>query len=736
MVFSTGYAANECNLHDIVHAFLIENGWQLVTQIDTFDKVYFSSGEDGYKDIYVRIKANLVNPYIGSQNIGARQVDLVDGYSGYLNFFAYQYFPNSTDGYAGYGEAGKFGPRAYLFVGGASDAVYYQNISTQNSSNRKWKYVGAMVDDLGFNKTSRLSYGSGCFDGVSNYYGGAASSYAFFKYDIHNDSAEHTTEFIDAQRAPSNLVWYVDKNTRKEYMYFVVQGRTGSGGHTGSTIDVGGIAGDMRRIDLDTGMIEFGFNGPSQVWDYAGGYEFEYSYLVWDSGNYMYCARNYNGTAGRKEVAKYNIGTNQWSRLPDYPVISTYRVPLLFVNRVISGAQYNRLYTVLNNSGWKMYYINLNDNGDAVGSWTSAGSLPVSYTASSSSISSNGVNRFYFIGGNSTSTLYYAKIEDTTSLTWITESSYFPLTISSTAYNDFVYMDGYASRTRASLYSNTKYWLFGNKDYMAIITRYVPYGQNIFMATEHPTAVDLQNFSYKYDCCYMGSYIPYTTISANASTTSSVSSGTNVLIPIQMNRGEFEVGQKMYISDVTGGSVLTRESATDGFSRRFMPTEQITITDVIPNVSIEADYLANNYSSGSRIAIDPQPVCITFTGTNRAQLLNHVEASPNTDGSSDMSENIVKLESAADSIIEASGYDSRNGKYSLWPISLVDEGTEAPYSGAEIRGKLIGIFAISENGLSSEDTISIGQNTYVVFDVGVNKPYYYAIGPIVTPEDE
>lgn len=736
MAYQTGFAANECELHEIIHAFLIDNGWRLQAELGPFDRVYFSSGEDGYKDIFIRTRAQLCEPFKGSFNVGGRQLDLKDGYSGYLNFFAYQYFPEDGDGYDGYGEAGCFGPRFYWFRGNSGsggDDVYYQQAFSQSSSNRKWKFVGDHVDDLPRDKTSPLSGGQGCFDGNSHFYSEATTFTRFNKFDIHNDTCVHISESgPNDQQRPSNLAWVMDTQTRKEYMYFVHEGRSG-GGH-GSGMGVDAIAGDMIRIDLDTGMLQMGFNGPSQVWDLDGtdNYKFESSFLIWDGGNYLYCARNNSTTNARKEVAKYDIATNQWSRLPDYPVNPAVLSPFFFVNKVISGAPNNRLYAALPST---VYYLNLDESGNAVGSWTSAGALPTSWSTRSSLFTTNGTNRFYYLPAGGSSNLYWAKIVDG-ALTWNLETSYFPATVLDEG--DFWYVDGYAARVGTSIHANTKYWLVGSKDHLIVVTRYIPYGQNTYMVPEAglgSTTVDLINFVFKYDYCYMGAFDPYASTSTNAISTASVGPGSSILIPIQLFKGEFEVGQKMYISDIVAGSTLERENLVEGSAKRFLPTEQFIISAVDPGVSITADSLNNFYPAGSRIAPDPQPVCITFNGMDRAQTLNHIDT-VNTEGSTDMAENIVKLESASDEIVNASGNDGRRGAFNLWPISLVNEGLEAPFSGTEVRGKLIGIFAISSSGTANEDTIRIGQNAYVIFDFKTNKSYSFAVGPIVVPEVE
>lgn len=734
MAFQTGFAANECELHEIIHAFLIDTGWTLRAEIGPFDRVYYSQGEDGYNDIYIRCRAQLAQPWRSSENVGGRQFDIKDGYSGYVNFFAYQYFPETNDGYDGYGEAGLFGPRFYWFrgdSGGGDDEVYYQHAFSQDSGNRKWKFIGSHVDDLPRDKTSPLANGRGAFDGTRYFYSLANTFFRFNQFDVHNDTCVHITESgPNSQNPPANLVWVYDKETRKAYMYYVVEGRSGRG--HGTAMDTGAIAGDMARIDLETGVMHMGFNGPTEVWDLDGSnnYQMEGSHMTWDGGNYMYCVRN--ELNNRREVARYSFITNHWSRLPDLPADSDRHIPMIFVHKTLTNASYNRLYIPVSNSGWKLYYIDLDDNsGEAIGSWTSAGDLPVNFFSLSGLLCTNGMNRMYMAPGGGNDDLYYAKLTDGT-LTWNLESNYFPETVLDEG--DFWYVDGYASRVRTTMYGNTKYWLVGSKDHLIVVTRPVPYGRNTFMDSEG-TSTELHNIEYKYDYCYVGGIDPYTSTSTNAKTTSDVFAGSSVVIPIQLFKGEFSVGQKMFICNATGKDPLVVSNDVEGSTKKFMAMEQFEITNVIPGVSITADSLNNNYPSGSRLAFDPQPVGITFNGMDKIQMLNHINTT-NDAGSTDMSESIASLESASDEIVNASGADERRGSYSLWPVSIVNEGIEAAYSGSEVRGKLIGIFAVSSNNISNEDVVTIGQNTYAVFNFDTSKGYYFAVGPIVEPQVE
>jgi len=51
--------------------------------------------------------------------------------------------------------------------------------------------------------------------------------------------------------------------------------------------------------------------------------------------------------------------------------------------------------------------------------------------------------------------------------------------------------------------------------------------------------------------------------------------------------------------------------------------------------------------------------------------------------------------------------------------------------GKDIRGRLIGVFAVSASGsIKSGDTVTVGANTFLVIEPKTQKPYFYAVGPV------
>ena len=118
MAFETGTFTNSHEIINKMIGFLANIGWtkHVVLQSDVngsdYDVVFNSTGADGTKDIYIRLAAGLGDIYSTTGDI---QLPLDDGYNGFINGFAYQYFPSSgTAASDGCNELGLYGPLLYV----------------------------------------------------------------------------------------------------------------------------------------------------------------------------------------------------------------------------------------------------------------------------------------------------------------------------------------------------------------------------------------------------------------------------------------------------------------------------------------------------------------------------------------------------------------------------------------------------------------------------------------------
>lgn len=711
MSFETGYASNEFDLQQKLNAFILSiDGWTKISQPDVFDSVYFSAGTESINDIYIRTVAGLSE--MASQ-YGGNQKDLGDGYVGFLNFFAYQYFPSDGDGYDGYGEAGKLGPLLYHLLGFDNYKLYSQRIAHASGANSHIDMVSDVVaGDSSGNRVQYYSmpmlYNNAAFDGKKYFYFWTTNS-GFYRWDISKEYVDILIQQVEESINYVGLTCYTDPKTRKEYVWYLKDDGD-IGNRDDGTRDPISIGKQLQRWSVDAGVLETGFAGPP--WPDTGNRESLGGDIIWDGHDHLYAFRGTDGSGTTNDWAKYRISTDTWTLLVDLPTTQNSAEGMTWLDQRVSGFDYHRIYWVSNQTD-TIYYINIDgDTGDPVGSWTSAGSTPAAPGAYGSQVVHNNVNRWFYSRGSSNRDLYYADIDEGT-LSWTLESStYFPN--SSSRNNTLAYVDGYAARVRTSLYERTQYWFIGDADRIIVVSK------------------DGNRYSF----CYMGAINPYSSTALHAVTTAPVYAGLNVEIPLSIVKGEFEVGQKVSIADATetssGAGEITGE--VENITRKFKPMEVMTTTNVVPGVSITVSQLKNSYPIGSRIAFDPQPVGITLNGIDKIQMLNTINT-VNESGGWDMAENLAKLDTVSSAVVDASGNDARRNSYALWPIIILNTGNEAAFSGEELRGSLLGVFAVSSSGsIATGDTIIVGTNTYMVFEVDTSRSYLYVFGPVATTE--
>lgn len=702
MAFETGYAANEFQLQEKLKTFLTQNGWNIRSQINNFDTVLFSAGEDGYQDIYVRLRCAVEDRPSGRYG---RQRIFKDGYSGYMNFFTYQYFPEDGDGYDGYGEAGRYGPR-FLWWGGDED-LYYAHAGDVS----EWQEKNGPDATVGLGSTgseSRIA-----FDGISSiWFEGSATFGSLGEYYLGSEkniklSPVFNRTIYNVTANTDQMVYWVDPNTRKEYIWIM-------SGIDSTPTKEGLESMSLGRWNMESGFMEYGFAGP--VWPNVGGDLYQYNAsLLWNGHDYLYTQRGQasNGGSNTNDWARYHIPSDTWTLMsPDLPstVPNVDEFVMMWLDKSISGFDEHRIYMV-DGADNDIKYIEIDgDSGAAIGSWVDVGSTPVS-PSNWAMLTHNNNNRFYYSRMEGTRAVYYADMVSGT-LTWnLMDSNWLPTAAGTfDGHPEFIYVDGYASRVRTSLFDRTQYWFFADKDHVKVATK--SDGQDSF--------------------CYAGKLFEYSNIAPKAVSTQAVTAGSGKVIPIDLKTGEFVVGEKYYIVNVVDEGGANIAGADEGISRRFKPGETITVTSYVPEVSITVSTLKNSYPVGSRIGKDPQAVGVTLEGTDKIQMLNYINNdATDLSGSYDMSKSMYNLRSIDEDLIDDSGGDARRNYYMLWPMSAVTDDTELMGVGKDVRGRLIGVFAISASGaIKSGDTITVGENVFLVIEPPTQKEYIYAIGPL------
>lgn len=135
-----------------------EAGWEIRSGLDAdgLDSVFYSTGTDGYQDIYIRVAAKLYD----RQTHGDIQFPDEDGYTKFVNFFAYHHFNQDgtlTDGGAS-SEVGRYGPVLYMSDGrtGSTGEVEEYNMFTGAGIN--YDTVNQVVKDP---TTSNIVFAAG-----------------------------------------------------------------------------------------------------------------------------------------------------------------------------------------------------------------------------------------------------------------------------------------------------------------------------------------------------------------------------------------------------------------------------------------------------------------------------------------------------------------------------------------------------------------------------------------------
>jgi hypothetical protein len=206
------------------------------------------------------------------------------------------------------------------------------------------------------------------------------------------------------------------------------------------------------------------------------------------------------------------------------------------------------------------------------------------------------------------------------------------------------------------------YWLYGDLDSMVIVTK-------------------LNNGTYYIQ--YLGKYdSAYTT--DQAITSGNVTSGSSKLITVD-NSSYFTVGKYYYIYN---------SNAVNGEPERFLVSSK--------------DDGGTNITADSRLHL----FTYGFNYTSNATIYGWACRNNSGDavGAVKIASNTYQIEDAL-SYQTAGDYNKRIDLYQLWPLGLYDN-TEV-YQ--EYVGSLRRIYSVSTTGLSSEDTITVGGQTYKYF---------------------
>jgi len=188
-------------------------------------------------------------------------------------------------------------------------------------------------------------------------------------------------------------------------------------------------------------------------------------------------------------------------------------------------------------------------------------------------------------------------------------------------------------------------------------------------------------------------YIQYSGIidrlwsSSIATSQASIAAGSNVVVPVD-DASIFTVGRKYVIIDNANVELATVSAVDTGAT-----PDTVTFATV-----------TKSYSSGAQIGEDPRPVGSWRCDSIAGFFINGVAGWSSTSGQYYVSERIQTTMSYADP-------DARFGLTLLIPFPVICQTAGAQ----ETRGSLTGVYAVGGDNTASEDTITVGSDTYTVF---------------------
>lgn len=691
-IYANGTFSHEIDLFAKVETALLDAGWSAhATLIDGYDKVFYSTGEDGYAINYLRVAAQQGDDY--HENTGFRQRRDADGYTGFLNFFTYQYFPSwGTSTLDGYGEAGIYGPVMYHACKDSGNTVVGEvlkyNLATSTAldprvvESKNPIGIWPTSDDAGTGSTA----GSAKFDGTKNLYiSGYTASLGTGTTSSFDVSRSITTDIHVISGSPSYNMkgcTYIEELDAIAFLNL-----------TNITSSVQN--GYLQLYDYNDQLIEVRNITPppwatSSLANESVGY-----------GRYFYAMRG-SSTA---TIARYDVLTDTWLTITLTGGTNlSGGGNMTFVTREQTGLPNHRLYYF--NSTTHLY-VNIEDNGSIIdSSWTSAAAIPFNSSTKQPGYEWDGYNNIFYsagAGGSTKKELYkYSLSGNAFSIV----SSNFKSGIIPDVTTEMHLHYGKQSRVRAQFSKLQKYWAFANKDRLSIVTK------------------DGSGF---YTYCYAGAVDSYSDATVKATTTSSVTSGISVVVPVT-NTNRFLIGEKVQIQTADPANSFS-VTGLDERVRKFINTENTTITDIDPGVSITLATLNGNYNAGAIIATDIQNTMLSVEGLRCVQALNKPNIS-NSFASGDPVEQTYFCEPAINtSVLDET--NSRTDAVALWPFVVFGD-SESSYSGRDFRGQLKGVFATNSGAGVSEDIVEINGQQYIIFEMSRNEDtYLHVFGPII-----
>lgn len=688
---SVGYHANSHHLVDIIKNEMLKEGWQIRSTIsDGYDYVFYSTGEDGYQDIYIRVAAGQYD-YTSEGDV-QRPDPTGDGYTGYVNFFAYQYFPEDGGPYDGSNEIGKTGPVLYVIQGEHTGPPIeeYDMIASTTSTTRRF-VRGTESTSTTFTTYAQVSDGH-----AKLYYDSGGSNRR--RWNLESDNRTTLSNWPNGPQAVYGEYWH-DPDTDYNFIYSL------------SGLNPSEIT--FHNLDLNT----FG-TGATVPWGDAASQGWMVKTMGRSGERRLYACRGRDSTPW----AYYDIDTDTWSSNLVSPTRGGWGTngilrngDAIMVPKEITGYDSDRIYSVRGDADTEFQSIEINDEGEPVGSWVYHDDLPVVATLGCEIFFTD--NAMFFMAGSVNTNLYKWEFpaNATDAGTWTTISNFFTAASGSggtVGSGSTAYLHHHLiCRVRVSEDKTNQHWLAVDEDRIVI---------------------GVKDGFEKYWYSYAGLFETYSDTKISQ-LTADADSGDSVIFVDDVTT--FKIGESYILVDTTGDSsthvhystLAASDNLFGAWNKMFGPSETITVSDINSGSSsiILTSTLDRSYKAGSKAGRDPQPVMLRAEVFDEAYVLNNLNL---LDGhnSKDAPYQRYNL-TGASTLVNFFDVQPRNDSAAAVPIT-VEQSSLNSVTGAEVRGQLKNTYYIGNN-FSSETFVIIHDQRYVVLSTE-DASFNVAIGPL------
>lgn len=683
MAFKSGIVSNSHQLSQIIHAVMREAGWSLRSGIesDGTDSVFYSDGEDGNQDIYLRVAAKQ-SDIVANGDI---QFPANDGYTGFVNFFAYQFFPENGAVADALNEIGRFGPILYL----ADDP--------NSSTNRRIEEYN-MYSSTGAGRRRILREGVSCsghlgetFDGHRYMWVNPQNSSDIITYiEMSREQGEvfssnRNSTFLNfVSTSGTNFV--VSRKDKDELLLWAMKSGSNAGLATFNSVT-------EETIDANQAAAVYALP-PWGTTTSAGSGGWLIQGTRRNGKKYIYAGRGNDSTTW----ARYDIDENSWDTMsPSMPFDIDFGAHAVLVPKEGSGYSTDRLYVMRGESDVEFFSIALDDAGDPSGSWSNHADIPFSVSTGNVLFYTGGDR--IFLARQESDDLYYWTLPGTPTHggSWATLSSWFAETnennITVGVHNHL------CSRARVDEFDGSKYWIFADKDRVIVVTQ-----------TEESAITGDYHFA------YAGLFESFAGDQRKANLEDTATIGTTTLKVDDTSL--FKEGIQYRLVQLNDDNTTTY-TAFDGQERKIAHAEFVTVDSVQQHSVSPAQLqlsspLNNTYTTGAKIGEELQPVCLSVDDMNRVMVLNNI----NTNSDDINNDPPYQWYTYRRPQISLRTVADRIGGTNAWPVLLAHSGAADNISitSKDARGKLKGVFFTS-GIVDNEESIEINGKRYVSFSI-------------------